>query len=196
MTATEKAQTDAKDRNDRIIWVDCEMTGLDVDKNRLVEIACIVTDGQLGQIAVLGPIVIHQPPEILEDMSGWCRKTFAKNGLLDDIEKSELNEQAAERMVLDFLEEHTEKGKCPMAGKSIHADRVFISKYMPKLADHFHHRSIDVATIKELTRRWYSKEALGKKPEKQSSHRALDDIRECIEQLAFYRERIFKPSCE
>lgn len=111
MTASEEVQKGAKDLRDRIVWVDCEMTGLDVTRHRLVKIACIVTDGQLKPLAELGSVVIHQSPEILEDMSEWCKKTFAKNGLLEEIEKSELTERAAERRVLDFLEEHTEKGK-------------------------------------------------------------------------------------
>ncbi|KAH7712237.1 oligoribonuclease [Aphelenchoides avenae] len=191
MVAGEEAQKNAN-LSDRIIWVDCEMTGLDIDKNRLVEIACIVTDGQLKQLAEFGPVAIQQPPEVMQDMSEWCQETFAKNGLLERIKTSEHTEQAAEQMVLDFLREHTEKGKCPMAGNSIHMDRVFISRYMPKLADHFHYRSIDVSTIKELTRRWYSPEELNRKPEKQCTHLALDDIRESIAELTFYKDQVFR----
>lgn len=175
----------------RLIWIDCEMTGLDVSRHTLVEIACIVTDGDLETVAEGPDLVISHPPNVLERMSPWCKSTFTKNGLLEKIQSSNISMESAESQVLSFLEKHTNKGECPLAGNSVSADRRFIEKCMPKLAKHFHYRTVDVSSFKEMARRWYP-EVFAQLPEKKSTHRALDDIRESIEELKWYRKNIFK----
>lgn len=175
----------------RLIWIDCEMTGLDIRKHTLVEIACIVTDGNLEIVAEGPDLVISQPQNVLKRMSSWCVSTFSKNGLLEKIQSSNISMEDAENQVLSFVEQHTNKGECPLAGNSVNFDRRFIEQYMPKLAKHFHYRTVDVSSVKEIARRWYP-EAFARLPEKKSAHRALDDIRESIDELKWYRRNIFK----
>ncbi|KAJ1359152.1 Oligoribonuclease, mitochondrial [Parelaphostrongylus tenuis] len=185
----------------RLVWIDCEMTGLDHEKQRLVEIAVILTDKDLNIIAEGPDIVINQPEEVLDNMEDWSRRTFAENGLLSKIRESKIDMKQAEDMdssrflivlvvILDFLANETVKQACPLAGNSVHLDRRFISKYMPRLDKHLHYRIVDVSTIKELAARWYPKE-FKKAPLKRQTHRALDDIRESIEELRYYRSSIF-----
>ncbi|KAI1716083.1 exonuclease domain-containing protein [Ditylenchus destructor] len=178
--------------DERIVWVDCEMTGLEVDRNRLVEIACIVTEANLEIVAEIGPICIKQPKEVMDDMSDWCKSTFKKNGLIDRIEKDGIPEHDAEAQVLAFLKEHVKWNKCPLAGNSVHMDRQFLAKYMPKVMTYLHYRIIDVSSIKELVKRWYPAEELDKIPQKKLVHLALDDIKESIDELRYYREHFFK----
>ncbi|CAI4226425.1 unnamed protein product [Auanema sp. JU1783] len=175
-----------------LIWIDCEMTGLNYEKQTLVEIAAIVTDADLNVISEGPNIVIHQDDKTLDAMDDWCKKTFAENGLLERIKSSTVSMQEAENQVLSFVEEHTKRGQCPLAGNSIYMDKLFIQKYMPRLANHFHYRLVDVSTIKELSRRWYPHE-LKSAPAKAMTHRALDDIRESINELKYYRTSVFKP---
>ncbi|CAI5452832.1 unnamed protein product [Caenorhabditis angaria] len=173
----------AKDVVDqRIIWIDCEMTGLNVEKQTLCEIALIVTDSELNTIAMGPDIVIHQPKEVLTNMEDWPRDMFQKNGLMQKIVDSKISLSEAENQVIR---------KSPIAGNSIHMDRAFIRKYMPKLDEYAHYRCIDVSTIKGLVQRWYPKHEHIKK---QCTHRALDDIIESIAELKNYREHIFVKS--
>ncbi|CAB3398144.1 unnamed protein product [Caenorhabditis bovis] len=176
------------DVNQRIIWIDCEMTGLDFMKQTLCEIAIIVTDSDLKTVAMGPDIVIHQPKEVLDKMEEWPRKTFLENGLMSKIVNSSISLEQAEEKVLEFLKLHTLPGKCPIAGNSIHMDRCFIRKYMPKLDEYAHYRCIDVSSIKGLVQRWYPDyQHISKK----NTHRALDDILESIAELKNYRENIF-----
>ncbi|CAI2353465.1 unnamed protein product [Caenorhabditis sp. 36 PRJEB53466] len=172
----------------RIIWIDCEMTGLDVEKQTLCEIAVIVTDSELNTIATGPDIVIHQPKEVLDNMEEWPRKTFLENGLMEKIIGSQYSMTRAEDEVIEFLKLHVLPGKSPIAGNSIYMDRLFIKKYMPKLDTFAHYRCIDVSTIKGLVQRWYPKY---KHAQKQCTHRAFDDIIESIAELKRYRESIF-----
>ncbi|VDO33946.1 unnamed protein product [Haemonchus placei] len=175
----------------RLVWIDCEMTGLNHEKQTLVEIATIVTDGDLNVVAEGPDIVINQPEAVLRNMEDWPRETFSKNGLLQKIRESTVSLREAEDMVLEFLKRNTVKGRCPLAGNSVHMDRRFISKYMPRLDKHLHYRIVDVSTVKELASRWFPEE-YAKAPIKKGTHRALDDIRESIEELRFYRSAIFR----
>ncbi|VDM71730.1 unnamed protein product [Strongylus vulgaris] len=170
----------------RLIWIDCEMTGLDYEKQTLVEIATIVTDKDLNIVAEGPDIVIYQPENVLAKMEEWSKQMFTKNGLLKKIQESTVTLPEAEEKVLRFLEKETEKGECPLAGNSVSADRCFIKKYMPRLAEHLHYRTVDVSTVKELARRWYPDE-FSMAPQKKCTHRALDDIRESIQELQYYR---------
>ncbi|GMT14289.1 hypothetical protein PFISCL1PPCAC_5586, partial [Pristionchus fissidentatus] len=175
----------------RIVWMDCEMTGLEVETQTLVEIAVIVTDAQLNIVAEGPDIVIHQDDETLSKMNDWCKETFAKNGLTQRIRDSTVNMKEAEDKVLEFLKTHVMKGKSPLAGNTIYMDRLFIRKYMPRIDEFLHYRLIDVSTIKELSYRWYPS-AVASAPAKAMTHRALDDIRESIDELKHYRKNIFK----
>ncbi|KIH54724.1 exonuclease [Ancylostoma duodenale] len=192
----------------RLIWIDCEMTGLDVEKQTLVEIATIVTDKDLNVVAEGPDIVIHQPENVLDVsrkarycdtsaenvldvMEEWPRQTFIKNGLLKKIRESRITLERAEEMVLEFLEKETAKGECPLAGNSVSMDRCFINRYMPRLGKHLHYRTVDVSTVKELAKRWYPDEFV-KAPSKKNTHRALDDIRESIQELQYYRSTVFQ----
>ncbi|CAJ0586723.1 unnamed protein product, partial [Mesorhabditis spiculigera] len=178
--------------NKRFVWIDCEMTGLEPETQTLVEIATIVTDQELNIIAEGPDIVIHQPEDVLEKMSDWCKLTFSQNGLTEKIRNSQISLQEAENQTMTFLEKHTAKGKSPLAGNTVYMDRLFLRKYMPRLNEHLHYRIVDVSSVKELTRRWYPQEYRDA-PEKKGTHRALDDIRESIEELKFYRSNVFKP---
>ncbi|KAL3076256.1 hypothetical protein niasHS_013527 [Heterodera schachtii] len=144
-------------------------------------------------IAEFGPVAIRQPPEVIEGMTDWCKETFSKNGLIERIKASDKGERETEKMVLDFLREHTPPGECLLAGSSVHQDQVFLRKYMPELCTHLHpYRIIDVTTVKELAKRWYEHtEGWKKLPPKKEIHLALDDIRESINILKYCREHFF-----
>ncbi|XP_035825833.1 probable oligoribonuclease isoform X3 [Aplysia californica] len=175
----------------RIIWIDLEMTGLDVDSDTILEIACIVTEGDLALVAEGPSLIIHQENEVLENMGEWCTEQHGKSGLTESVRNSKISLHQAEEQVLEFVKQHTPSGVCPIAGNSVGKDKQFLERYMPRLASHFHYRIVDVSTIKELCRRWYPN--LEKRlPSKNLSHRALDDIRESIEELKFYKMHIFK----
>ncbi|WKX96973.1 hypothetical protein Q1695_012991 [Nippostrongylus brasiliensis] len=168
-----------------------ENVTIDHEKQTLVEIAAIVTDQDLNIVAEGPDIVINQPEAVLDNMEDWSKQTFRKNGLLEKIRASNISLQNAEDMVLAFLEKETPKGACPLAGNTVHMDRRFISKYMPRIDQHLHYRIVDVSTVKELAARWYPND-YAKAPRKKFTHRALDDIRESIEELRYYRSVIFK----
>ncbi|MDG4952614.1 oligoribonuclease [Actinobacillus equuli subsp. equuli] len=173
-----------------LIWIDLEMTGLDPEKERIIEIATIVTDKDLNILAEGPVLTVHQSDELLNKMSDWCIKTHTENGLIERVKQSKLTERAVELQTLDFLKQWVPKGASPICGNSVAQDKRFLYKYMPDLADYFHYRHLDVSTLKELARRW--------KPEmlhqftKKSTHLALDDIRESIEELKFYRTHFIK----
>ena len=175
----------------RIVWVDLEMSGLDIDKDHILEIACLITDGNLKIVAEGPEIIIHQSDEVLNGMDDWCTKHHGESGLTEAVKKSKISIQEADELMLDFVQKHTPYKCCPLAGNSIHMDRMFLNKYMKKFLNHLHYRIVDVSSIKELSYRWYPEEDK-RKPSKKLSHRALDDINESIEELKFYREQIFK----
>lgn len=173
-----------------LIWIDLEMTGLDPNKERIIEIATIVTDKDLNILAEGPVLAIHQSDELLNQMNDWCQKTHSENGLIERVKESRLTERAAELQTLDFLKQWTVKGTSPICGNSVAQDKRFLFNYMPELADYFHYRHLDVSTLKELARRW--KPEILEKFQKKNTHLALDDIRESIEELKFYREHFLK----
>jgi oligoribonuclease len=169
--------------------MDLEMTGLDPDRDQILEMATIVTDGNL-KILAEGPVfAIHQPTRVLNNMNAWCKKQHKKSGLVDRVKQSDITLEKAEKETLKFIKKWVGKNKSPLCGNSIHQDRAFLRHYMPTLNDYLHYRLIDVSTIKELAKRWYKTKAF----EKESTHLALDDIRDSIEELNHYRELIFVP---
>lgn len=175
---------------DRLVWIDLEMTGLDPDKERIIEIATIVTDSDLNTIAEGPVIAIHQPDSVLEAMDEWCTRTHGESGLTQRVKDSAVSEVDAEQQTLEFLAEHLESGQSPLCGNSIGQDRRFLVRYMPALEAFFHYRNLDVSTIKELARRWRPDVLEGVK--KKGAHLALDDIRDSIEELRHYREHFFR----
>lgn len=176
--------------NDRLVWIDLEMTGLDPEKERIIEIATIVTDSELNLVAEGPVIAVHQPDSLLDAMDEWCTNTHGANGLTQRVKESSTSEAEAEQQTLDFLAKYLEPGKSPLCGNSIGQDRRFLVKYMPKLEAFFHYRNLDVSTIKELARRWRPDVLAGVM--KQGSHLALDDIRDSINELRHYREQFFR----
>ncbi len=178
----------AKD-SEHLIWIDLEMTGLRPDHDRVIEIATLVTDKQLNVIAEGPELVIHQSDEILDGMDEWNTRQHGRSGLTDRVRASRLSEQEAEQSTLAFLGQHLEPATSPMCGNSICQDRRFLARWMPELERFFHYRNLDVSTLKELARRWAPDVAAGFS--KTSSHRAMDDIRDSISELAWYREQLF-----
>lgn len=173
--------------------MDLEMTGLDPLDDRIVEIATLVTDDELDIVAEGPDLVIHQPPEVLERMAPVVRSMHTQSGLLERIASSTVTLEDAGRQTLEFLRAHIPaKGTVPLCGNSIGTDRRFLAQWLPDIETYLHYRSVDVSTIKELARRWYP-ETLAKAPKKASAHRALDDIRESVAELRFYREHLFVP---
>ena len=173
-----------------LVWIDCEMTGLDPEKARLLEIAGIVTGPHLTP-RVEGPVlVIHQSDEQLNRMDAWNKGTHGKSGLIDKVKASTLTESEAEQQILDFLKKYVPKSASPLCGNTISQDRRFLVKYMPKLEAYFHYRNLDVSTLKELSRRW--KPAIYEGFKKQQRHTALADVHESIDELAHYREHFIR----
>src|SRR5215510_8138119 len=180
--------------SDVLVWLDMEMTGLDPERERIIEIATILTDGQLTEIAVGPELVIHQPDEILAAMDDWNTKHHGASGLTERVRQSQISDADAEAQTIAFIDAHVSTRDRPvLAGNSIHQDRRFIRHYMPALEKRLHYRMVDVSTIKELARRWYP-QIIAKQPAKRDTHRALDDIRESIEELRFYRAQVFVPA--
>jgi oligoribonuclease len=177
--------------SDLLVWLDMEMTGLDPNKERIIEVATILTDGQLTEIAVGPDLVIHQPDEILAAMDDWNKKHHGASGLIERVKASTIADADAEAQTLAFINQHVGARDRPvLAGNSIHQDRRFIRRYMPAFDTRLHYRMVDVSTIKELARRWYP-QVCSKQPQKNETHRALDDIRESIDELRFYRANVF-----
>lgn len=173
-----------------LIWIDLEMTGLDPEIHKIIEIATIVTDSELNILAEGPVLAVAQPEEELAKMDEWCTTTHTNSGLVQRVRESQIDENEAVRQTLEFLSHWVPKGKSPICGNSIGQDRRFLVKYMPELEDYFHYRYLDVSTLKELTLRWSPETLDGFS--KQGSHLALDDIRESIAELRYYRETIFK----
>ncbi|MDQ3367555.1 MAG: oligoribonuclease [Myxococcota bacterium] len=177
--------------SDILVWVDMEMTGLDPGKERIIEIATILTDGNLTEIAVGPDLVVHQDDAVLATMDDWNRTHHKASGLTERVKSSTITDEDAEAQTLAFLAAHVGPKERPvLAGNSIHQDRRFIRKYMPRLDTRLHYRMVDVSTIKELARRWFP-QLIAKQPAKQDTHRALDDIRESIDELRYYRQHLF-----
>lgn len=177
-------------KNLHLIWIDLEMTGLDPERDRIIEIATIVTDGDLNIIAEGPVLAVHQSDELLLKMDDWCTKQHGSSGLTERVQQSNITEQEAEAQTIAFLQNHIIPGKSPMCGNSICQDRRFLYRYMPQLEKCFHYRNLDVSTIKELARRWSPSVMKGLK--KDSKHLALSDILDSIAELKHYRELFFK----
>lgn len=177
-------------RPDNLIWVDLEMTGLDPDRDRIIEIATVVTDSKLNVIAEGPNLAIHQADEILDKMDDWNTNQHSKSGLVDRVRNSAISVQEAEEKTLQFLAQYLVAGKSPMCGNSICQDRRFIYKWMPKLSAFFHYRNLDVTTIKILAQHW-SPDLLNNFS-KESSHLALNDVYDSIAELKHYRDHFFK----
>ncbi|MGI9260618.1 MAG: oligoribonuclease [Woeseiaceae bacterium] len=171
-----------------LIWIDLEMTGLDTTADRIIEIATIVTDDQLNEIAVGPELVVAQNADVMDAMDAWNTKQHGESGLTQRVLTSSLSTAAAESQTLEFLEEHVDAGQSPMCGNSICQDRRFMARLMPGLEAFFHYRNLDVSTLKILASSWMPDIVSGFA--KDSSHRALDDIRDSIAELAYYREKM------
>jgi oligoribonuclease len=177
-----------------LVWMDLEMTGLDPSRDRIVEIATLVTDDELAVVAEGPDLVVHQPPELLAGMVDVVREMHTRSGLLPEIEASTLTLEEAGAQTLAFIREHVPDPRTvPLCGNSIGTDRRFLAAQLPEIEEHLHYRSVDVSSIKELARRWYPKILLAA-PRKAGSHRALGDIQESIEELRYYRDRLFVPA--
>ncbi len=179
-----------KKSDQNLVWLDCEMTGLDPDKERIIEVAVVVTGPQLTP-RIEGPVlVIHQPDELLDQMDAWNKGTHGRSGLIAKVKASSVTEADAEKELLAFLSKYLPKGASPMCGNTIGQDRRFLVKYMPKLEAFFHYRNIDVSTFKELAKRWRPEVYSAFK--KQQSHTALADVHESIDELEYYRTHFLK----
>ncbi|MCI4387984.1 hypothetical protein PGIGA_G00080290 [Pangasianodon gigas] len=194
-SSSSSSSSSAETMSQRMVWVDLEMTGLDIEKDEIIEMACIITDSDLNIIAEGPNLIINQPDELLDSMSDWCKEHHGKSGLTQAVRDSKISLQQAEYEFLSFVRQHTPPGQCPLAGNSVHADKKFLDKYMPQFMRHLHYRIIDVSTVKELCRRWFPDE-YKHAPQKKASHRALDDIQESIKELKFYRANVFKTEGE
>jgi oligoribonuclease len=179
----------SQDQNN-LIWVDMEMSGLDPEIERVLEIAVVITDSQLNTVAEGPVLVVHQSDAVLAAMDSWNTSTHGKSGLIDKVKASTLDEAAAEQQMIEFLQQHVPSGVSPLCGNSVHQDRRFLVRYLPKLEAYFHYRNLDVSTLKELMKRWRPELAAGLS--KHGKHEALADIYESIEELKYYREHFLK----
>ncbi|MCT1605467.1 oligoribonuclease [Dermacoccus nishinomiyaensis] len=178
---------------DRIVWIDCEMTGLDLENDALIEVAALVTDFELNQLGDGVDVVIKPEPAALEQMGDFVRDMHTRSGLLGELDEG-VGMEEAQALVLEYVMQHApEAGKAPLGGNTVSTDRGFLERDMPQLAGHLHYRTIDVSSIKELSRRWYPR-AYFNAPAKHGGHRALADIRESIAELRYYREAVFVPA--
>ncbi|KAA0874738.1 oligoribonuclease [Nitrincola tapanii] len=177
-------------RQNRLLWIDLEMTGLNPEQDRIIEMAVIVTDDDLNLVAESPVITVHQPDTLLAQMDEWCTRQHGQSGLTQRVRDSKVSETQAEQMMLAFVREHVDKGASPMCGNSIGQDRRFLVRYMPELEAYFHYRNLDVSTLKELAKRWKPSIMDGLK--KKGSHLALDDIRDSIEELRYYRRHFLR----
>jgi oligoribonuclease len=178
---------------DELVWIDCEMTGLDLKTDLLIEIAVLVTDADLNILGDGIDVVIHADDDVLSSMIPVVTEMHTRSGLIEEVRASTVDLAAAEDLVLDYIRSHVKQAKtAPLAGNSIATDRGFIARDMPKLDDYLHYRMIDVSSIKELCRRWYPRIYFGQ-PEKGLAHRALADIHESIRELRYYRRTAFVP---
>ena len=179
----------ANKKADLLVWMDLEMTGLDPRDCTIIEIATIITDGDLEVVARGPNLAIHQPDEVLDAMDEWNTTHHNESGLVARVKASEVDMAEAERRTLEFVKTYVKANKAPLCGNSIGQDRRFLRAYMPELEECLHYRNVDVSSIKELVKRWYPKSKLP--PKKKTAHLALDDIIESIEELKYYKEHIF-----
>ncbi|KAI3678616.1 hypothetical protein L6452_37915 [Arctium lappa] len=204
--STEKEDGKCKEENDSLedtngikndtyrlplVWIDLEMTGLNVEVDRILEIACVITDGKLKK-SVEGPdLVVHQTKDCLDKMGEWCQDHHAASGLTEKVIQSTISEKEAEEQVIDFVKRHASAYTPLLAGNSIYVDFMFLKKYMPDLASLFSHVVVDVSSVKALCRLWFPKDKKNA-PQKEKKHRAMDDIKESIAELKYYKEHVFK----
>lgn len=172
-----------------LVWLDLEMTGLDPEKNKIIEIATIITDKDLNILEEGPNLIIHQPEDILRKMDNWNRRQHKKSGLADAVRKSKLSVKQAERQTLAFIKKYCPPQTAPLCGNSIHHDRSFLARHMPKIHRYLHYRHIDVSTVKMLVRSWFPKTKAFSKTS--DDHRALADIQDSIEELRYYRQNFF-----
>src|SRR6201995_4076955 len=178
--------------DERLVWIDCEMTGLDIERDALIEIACLVTDGELNIIDEGVDVIIKPPPEALDQMSEVVRTMHTSSGLLEELSEGVTVDEAQESL-LSYVPQHIKEPRTvPLCGNSIATDRWFIARDMPELDNYLHYRMVDVSSIKELARRWYPRVYFAS-PVKHGGHRALADIRESVQELRYYREAMFVP---
>jgi oligoribonuclease len=180
-----------------LIWMDLEMTGLDESRHVIVEIATLVTDDDLNIIAEGPNLVIHQPDEVMAQMDDFVTNMHTVSGLLEKIKSSTISEAEAMQQTLDFIKEHSpEPNKIPLCGNSIRTDRTFLAKYMPEIENWLHYRCVDVSTIKELVKRWNPGLEHARPKSEGITHRAMDDIRDSVAELKFYRDKVFRTAEE
>jgi oligoribonuclease len=179
----------AQDKN-RLIWIDMEMSGLEPLTDRILEVALVVTDGELNTVAEAPVLVVHQSDAVLDGMDNWNKGTHARSGLIDKVKNSTLDEASVAGAMMDFLKSLVPANASPMCGNSICQDRRFLAAHMPQFEAYFHYRNLDVSTLKELAKRWYPVVYDGFK--KESKHEALADIYESIDELKYYRANLFK----
>jgi len=179
----------AQDANN-LIWIDMEMSGLNPDTDKILEVALVVTDGNLNTVAEAPVLILRQPAALLEVMDDWNKSTHAKSGLIDKVKASNLSEDEVEAQLVAFLSRHVPAKASPMCGNSICQDRRFLARHMPQLEAYFHYRSLDVSTLKELVKRWKPELAAGLI--KLGKHEALADVYESIEEMKYYREHFIK----
>lgn len=175
---------------ENLVWLDMEMTGLNPEHDRIIEVAMIITDKNLNTLAQSDIFVIHQSDEMMDNMDEWNTATHGRTGLTERVKASSLTEAEVEEKLIAFLQEWVPEKTSPMCGNTIHQDRRFMVRYMPKLENYFHYRNLDVSTLKELARRWRPEIAKG--VIKRGAHQALDDIQESIEEMKYYRDNFLK----
>ena len=183
----------AQDQNN-LIWLDMEMTGLNPDTDKIIEMAVVITDSQLNMVAESPVFVVHQSDEVIAGMDAWNTSTHTRSGLIAKVRASTLDEAAAEAAMLAFLQTYTPKRVSPMCGNSICQDRRFMARWMPTLEEHFHYRNLDVSTLKELVKRW--RPELAKGLTKHGKQEALTDIYESIEEMKYYRQHFIRDTAE
>jgi oligoribonuclease len=186
-------QNAGRPRADRLVWLDLEMTGLDTNRHVIVEIAALVTDSELEPVDDGIDLVVHASEDELAAMDDFVRAMHTKSSLLPAIQASDVSLETAGDAVLEYVRSHVPEGTAPLCGNSIGVDRRFLDRHLPELDGYLHYRSIDVSSLKELCRRWYPDVYKGR-PGKRETHRALDDVRESINELKYYREQILKPT--
>ncbi|QOR39626.1 oligoribonuclease [Billgrantia diversa] len=172
-------------REDLLVWIDLEMTGLEPERERIIEVATLITDSDLNLIAEGPVLAVHQSDDLLAAMDDWNQKTHGESGLVERVKQSRIDTAEAERQTLEFLQQYVVSGSSPMCGNSVHQDRRFLEREMPGLLGFFHYRNLDVSTLKELAKRWNPGALAGFS--KRNTHQALDDIRESLAELAHYR---------
>jgi oligoribonuclease len=193
MANSDASLRDVTERDDRLVWIDCEMTGLDLRRDALIEVAAIVTDADLAPLDDGLAVVIHADDEILAAMLPVVRDMHESSGLTEEVRRSTVTLGDAQALVLDYVKTHVPDPRtAPLCGNSIATDRGFLARDMPTLDEHLHYRMVDVSSVKELAKRWYPR-VYQSQPAKGLAHRALDDIRESIDELAYYRRTLFVP---